>query len=79
MPPIGRPYHYEGTRVNLAECWRGHCREPVDIRDDLGLCPLHIAEMRDPEYVRDLTSLYETDAPEMRSIPDVYTQRPIND
>lgn len=43
----------EGTITNLSAaylltCWRDGCRGRVDADDDLGLCPAHREELREP-------------------------------
>lgn len=50
MPPFRR---FFDDRAPMMRCW--HCPTGVvDYNDTLGLCPLCIAELRDPNYVREL-------------------------
>lgn len=50
------PYpRYTGQVVNTRICWRSNCNERVDRHDTLGLCPGCIAEMRDPDYTKELS------------------------
>jgi hypothetical protein len=73
----GTHYRYDGTKVSLLKCWRHGCKESVDPHDELGLCPEHIEEMRDPGYSVELAGL-QLDSPEQREVPEgPYIQRPI--